>query len=326
MTARVSVALCTYNGERFIEQQLRSILDQVPAPYEIVVSDDGSTDGTLEIVRAVLREWAGATKTTLLVNETPRGVTGNFEQAMLACGGDVIALSDQDDVWVPGRLARILPAFDDESVLLVASNAQLISAQGHPLDHTLFDALELSSATIARLNSPSAYTALLPRNLLTGATMVVRRSLVEASAPFPAVWVHDEWLAITAALRGRLLVLPDSLVLYRQHGGNQIGAVRLTVRQKLGRLLEPRGQRYDYLAARSQTLLERAPALVANAAHSAEKLAALENKSEHQRIRQALPAARIRRVGPVVREWRTGRYGRFSRGAADIARDLLQPR
>jgi glycosyltransferase involved in cell wall biosynthesis len=319
----VSVALCTHNGELYIEEQLRSILAQTVPPCEVVVSDDASTDRTLKIVDDVWRALPNAPRLIVLPNTTALGVTANFEQAVSVCTGDLIALSDQDDVWVPGRLEAVIAKFESQSGLnLVFSDARLVTETGEPLGFSLFEALEISAADLTAMRSGDAFATLLRRNLVTGATVVFRRTLLKDAAPFPPTWVHDEWLAIIAAATGEVDWTPQELVDYRQHGANQIGVTAPTLRYKVGRVLEPRGERNRLLALRTSALLERLTALGVR-----QPLVELtRGKSAHETFRASLPGNRILRILPVLTEALTGNYRRFSsRGRADVIRDLVQP-
>lgn len=321
----VSVALCTYNGEQFVGAQLRSIFGQTRLPAEIVVSDDASTDGTLAVVERVFDEFRGVgVRTRVIRNATPLGVVSNFEQATLATDGDLVALSDQDDVWRPDRLELVASRFDaDPDLLLLHSDARLVDGGGAPLQHSLFEALEVSETERAEIHGGRAFRALMRRNLVTGATAVMRRSLVDRAAPFPAPWVHDEWLAAIAAGLGRVDVVEESLIDYRQHGSNQIGASKLGLRGKLGRLVEPRGDRNRYLLERATVLQARLDALGDDVDPGIRAVA--REKVAHHRARVALPARRVSRFAAVLREARTGRYLLYSRGYADLVRDLVQP-
>jgi hypothetical protein len=165
------------------------------------------------------------------------------------------------------------------------------------------------------------YETLLRRNLVTGATTVFRRNLLDQAVPFAQNWVHDEWLAIIAAATTGIDVIELELIDYRQHGGNQIGARRRTLPEKLGRLSEPRAERNRRLVARSAELHDRLVEL--GASQRVVGLAA--GKLNHERFRSALPDVRIVRVPAVFSAWIRGRYGRYSRGAIDVVRDLLQP-
>lgn len=327
MTGRptVSVALCTHNGERFIGEQLQSILGQTELPSQVVVSDDASTDRTLEIVRETWARLDPATAPQLVVlrNEPALGVVRNFERAVTACAGELIALSDQDDLWFPSKLGRIVDRFAARAELgFVFTDARLIDAQGADLGPTLFEALEISSADLRGLDEGRAFATLLRRNLATGATVVFRRTLLDAALPFDEAWVHDEWLAIIAAAVSEVEALPEQTIGYRQHGANQIGVSAPTLRYKIRRVLQPRGERYRGLRVRAEHLLDRLTALGLEPA----RLDSARAKVAHESSRAALPANRLARVPPILREVRTGRYGRYSsQGMLDVLRDLLQP-
>jgi glycosyltransferase involved in cell wall biosynthesis len=318
----VSVALCTRNGARFIEAQLASILVQSPAPSELVISDDDSTDGTPAIARAAIERTDAPPAVTWIENRPPLGVTRNFEAAIAATAGELIALSDQDDVWHEGKLARALELFAaDPAALLVFTDARLVDAAGAPLGLSLFESLGITAAEFGAIESGDALAALLRRNLATGATVVFRRRLLELSRPFPDTWVHDEWLAVVAALNGGLRVLREQTVDYRQHGENEIGVVEPTLRYKIGRMLEPRGTRNDELAAKFTELA----AWARGSGQPTDVMARLDAKARFERARAQLPGIRLARVPRVAALAARGLYPRFaSQGWRDVARDLLQ--
>ncbi|TYL52502.1 glycosyltransferase family 2 protein [Agromyces mariniharenae] len=325
--ARVSVALGTHNGARFLREQLESILAQSHPVDEIVLSDDASGDGTVELAEQVLAEHrpTDAATPALVVERNPvaLGVTPNFEQALRAASGDLIALSDQDDVWHPDRVERAVAAFDARPGLdLVAAEARLVDESGAPLGSSLLETLGVDDATRTRLGTDAAFAELLKRNLLTGATMMVSRSLVERAAPFPASWVHDEWLAVVASVGGGIAVIAEPVIDYRQHGANQIGVSRLGAGGRLARLREPRTARNARLLARARDLADRLPAI---AGGDATVDAEVRAKLDHEHVRQGIPASRLRRLPSVWREWRSGAYGRYGLGAQDVLRDLVQP-
>ena len=323
-TARpsVSVALCTRNGARFVGEQVRSILAQTVPPVEIVLSDDASTDETVAIVEALVAP--SAVRLTVLRNDPPLGVTKNFERAVTRCSGDLVALSDQDDVWRADRLERTVALFEaDPGLLLAGSDARLIDADGVPLPHSLFESLELDDDELESVDNGGAFAALRRRNLVTGATAVFRRSLVADTVPFPTSWVHDEWLAVIASALGRVMLVEEQLVDYRQHGTNQIGAEKKGFREKFERLTMPRSDRNARLEARAEALVERLRSWGEAVAPST--LALAVEKLTHERVRNSLPVARIRRLAPVIAEVRSGRYESCGRGLQDVVRDLVQP-
>ncbi|MBO1737386.1 glycosyltransferase family 2 protein [Leifsonia sp. TF02-11] len=318
----VSVALCTRNGERFIAAQVKSILAQEPRVAELVVSDDGSSDRTLAIVEETVRAHGAGVRLRILRNAEPLGVTANFEQAIAACTGDLVALSDQDDVWHSGRLAAVVAPFEDERMLLVHSDAALVGADGEPLGGTLFEALAITAEVLAEENSGDALGLLLRRNVVTGATTVLRASLAARARPFPDGWVHDEWLAVCAAILGSLHGLAAPTIDYRQHGANQIGVIRPTLRYKIARVFEPGATRQARLARQFAQLAERAPGFPELSDTDRARIA---EKAEFEANRSRLPTNRLRRIGPIRRLARGRRYERFaSQGALDVLRDLMR--
>jgi hypothetical protein len=327
--ATISVALCTYNGARFVGEQLGSILEQTRAPDELVVSDDGSSDATLAIVNATMAARAAqhqgeALRYVANVNDAPLGVTRNFERAVTTCTSTLIALSDQDDIWHRDRLERLAREFEDPRLLLLHTDARLVDEHGVPLGMTLFGALEITAGERALELGGDGFDALLRRNLATGATVVFRRELLERALPFPAEWVHDEWLAIIAAATGRITVVPEPTIDYRQHGANQIGVRAPTLRHKLRRVLGSRGDRNAALARKFTVLADRLDLL--GEAVSVEDRQSARHKAEFEAFRGSLPARRLRRVRAVLRADRAGLYARYaSRGRTDVIRDLLQP-
>jgi glycosyltransferase involved in cell wall biosynthesis len=326
---RISVALCSYNGERFIAEQVASILAQSVLPDELVLSDDASTDSTVAIVvdafAAFARDNPGR-PVTLRVLENPLslGVVKNFEQATRETTGDYVVLSDQDDRWRPDRIARALEHFESHTGLtLLHSDANLIDASGAPLGDSLFGALGISARERAQIRSGNAFDALLGRNLATGATTMFRRELLSAALPFPESWIHDEWLAVIAASTGRLEFLDERLIDYRQHGGNAIGAARLGLSGRLDKLREPREARNAALVQRANDLVDRLGQLGAAVRPQSRQQA--DAKLAHERARLGLPASHLRRVAPVLRELSAGAYSRYGRGLQDVLRDLVQP-
>jgi len=317
----ISVALGSHNGARFVGAQVRSILNQTRRPVEIVLSDDASTDGTVALVRTLVEPSDVAL--TVIENAAALGVTKNFEQAILACRGDLIALCDQDDVWRPDRLERVAAEFATRpDLLLLHSDARLVDAAGEPLELSLFETLEISAEETAQISAGNAFGVLLRRNVVTGATVVFRRELVSAAVPMPEAWVHDEWLASIAATMGRVDFSPEMLVDYRQHGANEIGASRRSFVGKVRRALEPRGERNARLERRAHALVERLESW--GTAVPSAVVEGARGKLGHERMRNALPANRLRRIRPVLLEARRGGYSLYGRGTQDVVRDLLQ--
>lgn len=315
-TPTISVALCTHNGARYVREQVESILRQTVPVTEIVLSDDASTDDTVAIVEAAV---AGSGIDLVVLRNVPAlGVVANFEQAAAACTGDLIALCDQDDVWRDDKLAQLVSL--GPAALLVHSDAELVDEHLDPLG-SLLASLEMTAAEKAELGSARSFATFLRRNLVTGATVLLRRELLERARPFPSSWVHDEWLAVVAAAVGHTELHTGRLVLYRQHGGNQIGAVKPTLGYKIGKLFEPRDKRNASLVERAAVLVDRLETIPV----SADRLDLARRKLRHEQFRNGLPRVRILRLPGIVVAVLAGRYSRFSRGLMDAVRDLLQP-
>ena len=324
--ADLSVALCTHNGAAFVAEQVRSVLVQRPAPREIVVGDDASTDDTIAIIERAVDDAKASdprlqTTLTVLRNARALGVTANFGATIAACSSALVALCDQDDVWPPGRLARLIEPFRDDGILLVHSDARLVDAEGSPLGASLLDVLDASPGERHALCDGDAWPVLLRRNLVTGATVVVRRSLAALASPFPAAWVHDEWLAIVAAARGGVRLIDEPLLDYRQHGANVIGATRLTWRRRWERLREPRDTRSTRLVERAAALVERVSSWEANP----HLMTDAEAKLRFEQARATAPAWQPARVPGIAVRLLRGDYRRFARGTIDVLRDLVQP-
>jgi glycosyltransferase involved in cell wall biosynthesis len=313
-----------------VAEQVRSILTQSVIPRELVVGDDASSDETLAIIEATVAEVraenpAVTTQVRITARAQPLGVTKNFEQTVAACTSALIALSDQDDVWPPGRLSRLVPVFDDPAVNLVHSDARLVDAGGHDTGVRLLRAMEATTEERRKLVAGDAFNVLLRRNLVTGATVMMRRALAESAMPFPMSWLHDEWLAAVAAATGSVRLIDEPWLDYRQHGQNEIGANAPTWSYRWAKLREPREPRASRLIARSVALVEYLERANTVTDVAPERLNMARGKLNHLQRRARLPRWQPLRVPGIVAGLVAGRYSRYSRGPIDVARDLVQP-
>lgn len=198
---RVSVILASCNGAKFIQAQLDSVLVQLGEEDEVVISDDASTDATLDIVRAY-----GDRRVRLMLQPERLGYVRNFERAALAASGDVVFFCDQDDVWLPRKVESSLAAL--QTADCVASDAIVVDEQLHVTNSSYF--------AVRRIWGFSALAILL-RPPIVGATMACRRDFLQPLLPFPARVPHDFWVTFNAALKRKLVVLPEPTILYRRH-------------------------------------------------------------------------------------------------------------
>ncbi|MCZ2497398.1 glycosyltransferase [Xylophilus sp. Kf1] len=325
---RISVALCTYNGARFVAEQVRSICAQTRLPDQIVLSDDASSDDSVALVRAALTDGLRARPDAVLDlqvirNASPLGVTRNFEQAIRACTGELIVLCDQDDRWHDHRIERMAERFARRpELLLLHSDARMVDSQGAPLGDSLFHALEVKPFELTAIHDGRGVDVFLRRNLVTGATTMLRRELLPMALPIPPEWLHDEWLALVAAAAGTMDVVEAQWIDYRRHQNNQIGARRFSLREKFRLATQPRGRQYFSRALKVQLLLDRL--LTLGDRVSPATLRKVGQKLAHQRFRAGLPAHRPARILPVLREIAAGGYHRFSRPLQAIVQDLFE--
>lgn len=332
MAQRISVALGAHNGERFVGEQISSILAQTRPVDEIVLSDDASSDRTVEIVESAVADHLAkhgvAPELVILCNDPPLHVTKNFEQALVRSTGDLVALCDQDDMWHPERIERLAARFEDPQVLFVFSNARQVDAEGEYLGHDLFEALAMSPGERGLIEQGRAFEQFMRRNLATGATAMLRRSLVDLATPFPEAWLHDEWLALVAAAFDGVRMHDEALTDYRQHGNNQVGMNKIGLGRKFAMFAQPRTERNLRLFLRAQALDGRIDNL--NSPGGGQQPTAVYREMAHEKYsfeqaRQAYPEARVLRIAPILKQLNKGRYSRYGTGLKDAVRNLLQP-
>lgn len=223
----IGIVLPTYNGSAYLREQLESIQAQSRVPDEIVVSDDGSSDLTVDIARSV----GASTPTPLhLIAGDHVGLRRNVGRALEASRADVLVFADQDDMWAPGKLEAVAAAFSDPAVTLWFSDAALVDAQGRSLDRSAWQSAALDDGVRATIDSGAGLSRLIHGQTVTGATMAVRRSVLELALPLPReldtpdhLMLHDGWLALLASLLGTTVTDSRQFTLYRQHAGQITG-------------------------------------------------------------------------------------------------------
>lgn len=215
---KTSVVVCTYNGEKYIAEQLESIINQSVCPDEIVVCDDKSKDNTVEIVKGILSK--SRIDYSIIVNESNMGVTKNFEQGIQISKGDIVFLSDQDDVWRNDKIEKIIKIFKENDKCVIAfSNAVIVDAYGKITGNKLWKVIGFNPDRIDRYGE-----IFLKKSLITGATMAVKRNFCMKIMPFPKSWIHDGWIAINGEIYGSINYVDEELINYRIHNDNVVGA------------------------------------------------------------------------------------------------------
>ncbi len=211
----VSIALATYNGERFLREQLDSLIEQSYRPLEIIACDDNSSDGT----RRLLAEYERAYPELFRVYDNSHniGYIRNFERATRLCAGRFIAFCDQDDVWDPLKIETLVGGIGPYS--LIHSDAAIIDEAGTLLSSSY-------SSYSGKCVRPTGFIDLLMNNQVTGCTCMFKRDIVSMAGRFPEKLPHDHWMALVAYENGGITYTPECLVRYRQHSQNQLGAKR----------------------------------------------------------------------------------------------------
>ena len=205
----ISVAMCTYNGEKYLAEQLDSILGQSYRNLEIIIVDDCSTDNTVKL----LTDYASRdSRVCVLQNESNLGFVRNFEKAINSCSGHLVALADQDDIWFPDKLRRLSEDIGDN--WLIYSKVAVVDANGVEQNETF--------PRVNRLEGQCALS-LIMNNCVTGHACLMRCELLQVAMPFISdMPYHDQWLAIVAASRGKLKAGDEVLSYYRKHSSNAV--------------------------------------------------------------------------------------------------------
>lgn len=218
--ARVSIVLATFQGERFIREQLESLRRQWRQPDEIVVVDDGSTDRTLDHVR----DFAEAAPFRVVVMDRPehRGTNATFGEAIALATGDIIVTCDQDDRWYPDKISILVEALESQPDAYIAfSDAGLIDANGHSIGASRWHVAGFSPIEQSAM-SRDPLGQMLARRVMSGCTAAFRRELVPAVLPIPLPLhpslneiMYDHWISLVAAAAGPVVLVPRQLVDYQ---------------------------------------------------------------------------------------------------------------
>jgi glycosyltransferase involved in cell wall biosynthesis len=313
------VALCTYNGARFLDEQLASIAAQTRLPDLLVVVDDASADDSVARARSFAARAPFPVE--VFANPANLGYAANFARAVELARGDIIVLCDQDDVWEPAKLERLAGALRAAPVAGAAfSDAALVDAELRPLGHRLWDAVDFTERDRRAWAEGGAFERLVRGSVVTGATLAFRAAFRDRILPLPEGVDHDAWIALIVAATAPIEAVAEPLLRYRQHGGNQIGASKLGTAARLRRTRRTGYHGLRQRRALCAAALERLSAL--GDVHPT-RLALLREALDHLDARSALPRRRLLRVRPVLRELVAGRYGRQGKGWRSAARDLL---
>lgn len=317
----LSVAMCTFDGAAHVAEQLESLANQSRLPDELVVCDDGSSDPTVDIVRRFAADAPFPVR--LHLNTVRLGSTKNFENAASRCAGEIIALCDQDDYWLPSKLACVEAAFQRPEVGLVFSDAEVAGPALEATGHRLWRVHGFSAAIRNAIHGDGALDVLLAGGVVTGATMAFRATFRELVFPIPLdqPLVHDGWIAALVSGVAMVDSLDEPLMRYRQHPAQQIGARPSPPREPGVRAALARVNAFDEQIAVAARVHERLTSQSRFRLRPGVEMALVE-RLRHLRARAALPDRAVARVRPVLGELVSGRYARYSNGVLSAAKDL----
>ena len=253
---KISVALCTYNGEKFLKEQIDSILNQTQKVDEIVVCDDGSTDCTIEILKEYDRKYPNIFH--IYRNKVNLRSVKNFEKAISLCSGDVIFLSDQDDIWVSHKVEKYVAYFNaNPHITVLASNGYCIDENSKVHDkYSIWDVPQFLREAKAPLNYYHIITQI--SNIATGSTMAFKKEIVAKAIPFPVSegFHHDEWLALISSKNKNFEFLNEKFYFYRIHSNQQVGGVffdkREKIKNKYVQIFDLNNAKYSFSAVKSK--------------------------------------------------------------------------
>nr|WP_263324821.1 glycosyltransferase family 2 protein [Neobacillus sp. Marseille-Q6967] len=202
---KVSVAMATYNGEKFLQQQIDSILSQLSSEDELIISDDHSTDQTLKIIDKYTK---GDHRVKLFMNEE-KGVTSNFENAIKRTQNDIVFLSDQDDVWKPEKVQTVKSYYEkNPHIQMIMSDITVVDNDLNPTIESFYEFRGSRSGVMKNII----------KNSYIGCAMSFRRELKSKILPIPRnVPMHDMWIGLVADMNHSALLIPEKLIYYRRH-------------------------------------------------------------------------------------------------------------
>lgn len=317
--------MCTYNGAAHVLEQLESFTAQTRQPDELIVCDDASQDETADILRGFAAQAPFDVR--VVINGENLGFERNFAKAVEGASGDIVFLSDQDDVWHPSKIEAFVKSFEQDGRLgLVICDAGLVDAELSPLGRTWWQARRFGSRARRKLIGVDGFAVVLkdPTSMAAGATMAFASRYRSLVLPIPDGWTHDAWIATAVSAVARVGLIDRSLNQYRQHATQVFGAS--ASKNSSAALARARGASADHFLAtvrRYEQLQERLADCALSSCHR-ESFELIGGKITHWSRRADMRGrSAICRFGMMWRELLLGRYHRYSQGLKSLALDIL---
>ena len=218
----VTVLLAVYNGEKYLAEQIESLLTQTESNFRILIRDDGSCDGSQKIIASYIERYP---EKISAIHGAPTGNSRDCFAALLeSADDDYVMFCDQDDVWLPEKIEITLAAMkkaeseNGNMPILVHGDLSVVDSNLNVISNSFFEYQRLYQENVS-------LPALLVQNYITGCTVMINRALKQKCSPIPRECImHDWWLALNAAIYGKIVCIDKPLLLYRQHNNNQVGA------------------------------------------------------------------------------------------------------
>jgi Glycosyl transferase family 2 len=334
---RLSIAMATWNGARYLREQLDSFRAQSRLPDELVVCDDHSTDGTAAILEEFRR--TAPFHVNLSVNPKQMGYVENFEQAVEMCEGDVILLSDQDDVWLPEKLAEHEAVYRSRpEVGMAFSDGTIVDSDLAPLSLSLYQYVGANPKRLGRCAAGRGLDLFIRKPMAYGCALSIRSDLRRLILPIPPYWVHDHWFQTVISVLAEIQPISDPLILYRRHTAQTVG-LPTKVKRPAGRPrtdgqsvpasgpnpeseVVRRLERIDYQLKQWEVARERLERLDSHIIRPWYR-AVIDAKLGYLRRRRAMSASPLIRLPAIAGELLLGRYHQYAwSGKTDLLSDL----
>jgi len=297
----VSVVITTYNSERYIEYQLKSILNQTMHVDEFIIVDDCSDDSTVMIIKGLMKGY----NYFMIEHEENKGYLHSFEDGIKLASKKIIFLSDHDDYWEKQKIEKMVPYFNDISTVCVFSNGSLMDSNNNLIKGSLFESFKVKLSKNQLMDSGCLFTKLLKNDFITGATLCANSAFLKSLLPFPDKIVHDKWIAYNAVLMNGLIGAKDKLIRYRIHDEQNIGIKRSFIKYT---------DRFEYQINFLSTVLVRTK-------NKNKMTIRLMNKLTHYNRRKEV--TENHKYFIAIRELVNLNYFKYSRGIFSLLKDVF---